>query len=63
METLTLPVNMTFTSNNADGINVAFVLTGNLVATAPVPEPSGVSLVVFAALQAIGHRRTKREEN
>jgi hypothetical protein len=45
VETLTLPVNLTFTSNNPDGINVTFTLTGNLVATAPVPEPSGAAIL------------------
>lgn len=57
VETLTLPVNMTFTSNNADGINVAFTLTGNLVAAAPVPEPSGVVLMVLAAMHPLRRKR------
>lgn len=63
VETLTLPVDLTFTSNNADGINVTFTLTGNLVATAPVPEPSGLTLLVLPAMHCLGRKRTKRGEN
>lgn len=60
VETLTLPVNLTFTSNNADGINVTFTLTGNLVATAPVPEPSGLTLLVLASMFTLWRKRMSR---
>jgi MYXO-CTERM domain-containing protein len=60
IETLTLPIDLTYTSNNADGINVTYRLTGNLVATAVVPEPAGLTLVALGGFGLLRRRNVSR---
>jgi hypothetical protein len=59
-QTLTIPVDITFTSSTATTDDSSLHFTGTLVATRLVPEPATVGLV--ALLPLASRRRACREQ-